>query len=418
MDTKKQNQQGDFYLIAGFVYSFFLIAVLVFCSVKLHLTRSELVFFVSLPLTIIFCAVIIWMSIRQRRFDLHENSELSSLIYRVKQIEEGKTVGPEEISELKNQLLDFAKANPETESEVHRYLGDLAFATMETEESLKYYAKALDKLERDSDDYLYVYNRYAAGMLRVRYYDEALREFEFLANTKPFYSIGLGAMYEFGWGVEPDLKKACQLYQQAMRAGNDFAVVNYYEARWRIWNPVPDPDKDGYAEYMFKCHDQEGFKAGVPALTESAEAGYAPSQFELGTLLMHGNLGPNKQAEAFRWLRMSADKNYLPAMHNLGFLIQMRCMDPIKGDINKPKIPGTLLFDGKVRIHSYESGMALIHQAAEAGYPPSQHSIGATYLRDGQNDKAKLWLKRAADQGYKQALDDYENAFGELPVQV
>lgn len=358
------------------------------------------------------------MTLRLQQYEFHENGQFSRLIYQMKRIEGGKTVSPEKMAKLKRRLLAVVDANPELAIEANRYLGDLAFATMETDEALRYYAEALNHVSPNTDEYFYLLNRSTAGLLRVGNYQVALKEFKYLAEIKPYYSIGLAAMYEFGWGVEPNLEEASHLYKQAMQEGNDLAVMNYYEVQWRISHSVPDSDKDGYAEYMLKCHDQEGYTAGVPALTESAEAGYAPSQFELGTLFMQGNLGRNKHAEAFRWLRMGADQNYLPALHNLGFLIQMRCMDPIKGDINKPKVPGTLLYDDKVRWSSYRSGLALIQQAADAGYPPSQHSIGATYLRDGQRDKAKIWLKRAADQGYKKALDDYKQTFGSLSIKL
>lgn len=414
METKKQKRFKSFILVFGILYGFFLIAAMSFCGIVLHIPDKEVFFFVCIPLTIILCVVIVWMTFRLQQYQFHENGKFSRIIYQMKRIEGGKVVSPEKMAELKRQLKAVVEADPALEIEANRYLGDLAFATMETDEALQYYAEAINHVSPNTDEYFYLLNRNAAGLLRVGNYQVALKDFKYLAEIKPYYSIGLAAMYEFGWGVEPNLEEACRLYKQAMLEGNDLAVMNYYEVQWRMSNPVPDSGNDGYEEYMLKCHDQEGYKAGVPALTESAEEDYAPSQFELGTLYMHGHLGRNKQAEAFHWLRMSANKNYLPALHNLGFLVQMRCMDPIKGDINKPKIPGTLFYDDKVRWSCYESGMVLIRQAAKAGYPPSQHSVGVTYLRQGQSDKAKVWLKRAANQGYKKALDDYERAFGAL----
>lgn len=414
METKKQKRLKNFILVFGLIYGFFIIAAMSVCGIILHLSEKEVFWFVCIPLTIILCVVTVWMTLKLQQYQFHENGQFSRIIYQMKRIEGGKVVSPEKMAELKRQLIAVVEADPALEIEANRYLGDLAFATMETDEALRYYAEALNHVSPNTDEYFYLLNRSTAGLLRVGNYQVALKEFKYLAEIKPYYSIGLAAMYEFGWGVEPNLEEASRLYKQAMLEGNDLAVMNYYEVQWRISNSVPDTDNDGYAEYMLKCHDQEGYKAGVPALTESAEAGYAPSQFELGTLYMQGNLGRNKQAEAFHWLRLGADQNYLPALHNLGFLVQMKCMDPIKGDINKPKIPGTFLYDDKVRWSSFESGMVLIRQAAEAGYPPSQHSLGATYLREGQNDKAKIWLKRAANQGYKKAIDDYEHAFGLL----
>lgn len=367
----------------------------------------------AILIVIVAVPLVLWINHLLKPLLYHDNNQLSRLIYQVKLVESGKEIGREKAANLKKQFLAFAKANPDLEGEAFRYLGDLAFAMRDTEEALRHYAEVLNRISPESEDYPYLINRSAAGLLRVGNFQIALKEFKYIADINPFYSVGLGAMYEFGWGVERDLKKSCLLYEQASRNGNDLAVINLYENRWRKEHSIPDSE-DGYAVYMFKWHNQEGYKAGVPALTASAKAGYAPSQYELGTLFMEGKLGKNKQAEAFRWLRLGADQNYPPALHNLGFLVQMRCMDPVKGNINKPKIPGTLLYDDKVRWASYHAGNELIQQAAELGFAPSEHSVGCTLLQNGQRKEAEFWLRCAADQGFKKAIDDYEKAFGKL----
>ena len=409
----QKPKNSDLPTLLGFLYGLFMIVVLSLCLLVWNISGTGLVL-VLLLLIVVLVLLIVWVTVKQQRRQLHGNDQLSRLVHSVKRMEAGKVFSEAKVNRIRETLLTLAKGNPDLQGDAYRYLGDLEFSLKNTEDSMKHYVKALDYLKQGSEDYYYVFNRYAAGLLRVGAYVEAYREFEYVANINPYYSVGLAAMTEFGWGMDPDLNEASRLYKPAMLAGNEQAVMNLYEVQWRMTHPVAIFGKDGYAEYMLKCNSQEGYQAGVPSLTESAEEGYAPSQFELGTLCMQGSLGANKHAEAFRWLRLSADQNYLPALHNLGFLIQRRCMDPVEGDINKPKIPGTLFYDDKVRWSSYQSGMALLKKAAEAGYPPSQHSIGATYLREGDRASAKIWLKRAADQGYKKAQDDYLNAFGSI----
>ncbi len=395
------------------IFSTIFVAAFVFlASYRWHLDLRLIEGWLIVPLGIVTALLVVLLNHLLQPLLYHDNNQLSRLVYKVFWIEKGKEVSPEKKAELEDKLLAFAQANPDLRVDAHRYLGDLAFAMMETDKAIKYYQKAINEIEPNTDQYYYVFNRIAAGLLRLGNYQLALQEFEYLAKIKPCYSVGLAAMYEFGWGVECDLKKANYLYKQAAQDGNDYAVVNLFETRWRLSHQIPDSEIEGYAAYMLKWHDQEGFLAGVPALTESAEAGYAPSQYELGTLYMEGKLGKNKASEAFHWLRKGADQDYPPALHNLGFLVQMRCMDPIRGNVNKPKIPGTLLFDNDLRLDCYDAGKRLILQAAEGGFAPSQHSVGATLLREGNREKAKPWLRLAARQGYKKAIDDYEKYFG------
>ena len=312
----------------------------------------------------------------------HDNREFSPLVYQVKLLEEEKkTLSTEEANQLKTKFLDFVKKHPEMEAEVHRYMGDAAFALRDTDEALQQYAMAMDLLPHDSEDFIYMLNRRAACMLRKGDFEQAIDEFRYVSQVNPIYSVGLAMMYEFGWGVERDVDKACQLCEQSYKAGNDAAVVSYYEIQWRQTHPVPQPD--GHAQYMLKWFSQEGFMAGLEDLKRSAEAGYAPSQYELGVLYMQGKLGKNKGQEAFEWFKKSADQKYLPSMHNLGFIIQIKCMDPVLGDVNKPVIPHTMLYKNKTRIASFYAGYQLILEAANAGYGPSKYTIEHTKKPQG-----------------------------------
>lgn len=309
----------------------------------------------------------------------HDNKQLSRLVYQVKLLEdERKKLSQAEAGKLKDEFLDFAQGHPEMESEVHRYLGDMAFAMRDSDEAMRQYSAAMELLSRNSDDYFYVINRRAAYMLRKGDFEEAFKEFKYVSQAKPLYSVGLAMMYEFGWGVECDLDEAYRLCEQSYKDGNENAVVSYSEVQWRRTHPVPEPD--GYAKYMLKWFSQEGFMAGLDDLKQSAEAGYAPAQYELGVLFMEGRLGKNKGQEAFYWFKKGVDQKYLPAMHNLGFLIQMKCMDPVLGDVNKPVIPGTMLYKNRIRIASFYAGYQLILEAAKAGYGPSKYSVAHTKI--------------------------------------
>lgn len=51
-----------------------------------------------------------------------------------------------------------------------------------------------------------------------------------------------------------------------------------------------------------------------------AEAGDAPSQYNLGILYLDGHGVPQSPAEAVKWFKRSADQDYTEAQHDLGAL--------------------------------------------------------------------------------------------------
>ena len=377
MDTKEKRK--------GLAITFMTMVVVLFIAVGIFVAhyvwgfQGYLLDLFGLLLAGFGVLIVLVMNHYAQPFLYHDNKKLSRLVYQVKLLEdERKTLTKEEADQLRDKFVDFAKNNPSMEAEVHRYMGDMAFALRYTDEAIEQYGIAMNLLPHDSEDYFFVLNRRAACTLRKGDFQQAYKEFSYVAQVKPMYSVGLAMLYEFGWGVERDVDKACQLCEQSYKAGNEAAVVSYYEILWRQNHSVPQPD--GFAQYMLKWFSQEGFMAGLEDLKKSAEAGYAPAQYELGVLYMQGKLGKNKGQETFEWFKKGADQKYLPSMHNLGFIIQLKCMDPVRGDVNKPVIPHTMLYKNEIRIASFEAGYQLIVEAANAGYGPSKYTVEHTKI--------------------------------------
>ena len=97
MEPKKQKRFKSFILVFGILYGFFLIAAMSFCGIVLHIPDKEVFFFVCIPLTIILCVVIVWMTFRLQQYQFHENGKFSRIIYQMKRIEGGIVVSPEKI---------------------------------------------------------------------------------------------------------------------------------------------------------------------------------------------------------------------------------------------------------------------------------------------------------------------------------
>ena len=377
-------------------------------------------------------AVVIGMKVDRKR-SFASDRKISGLIDKVQKLKGNK----EDTAEVEREMEKACENSPEA-WKGYRALGELFLARGERSRAKNFFQKQ-EKLmpeSSDSNDMCTLWNQLGAIEMANGRFKEALPYYMKAAEREPVFCRGIGLMYEFGWGVDAEPFKAKELYDKAVAAGNSQAIANACELQWKLFWLTPREVWQGYADYMFGCHCGRTAAAGSSSLLDSARKGYAPAQFEIGTLYQNGQLGNDvstMRAEAFRWLRAGADQGFLPALHNLGFLVQQGVIDPVRGDIYKPKVKGTLLYDKKEIDYCTWEGHQLILRAAEAGYAPAQHSIGMRYiiggqsqlLEDGENVKeqyremfvkdpvlAREWLEKAARQGFKPARDDLKTYFG------
>lgn len=366
-------------------------------------------------------ASIVWALKRDKRKNYARSGKLARLLAKaIKQ----KT-GEKPIDKLERDIIKACEGDPEA-WKGFKMLGELYLARESRNRAKDYFLKAESAFtgETPLEEKTSVWNDIGGIALLNSTFEEAVNYFR-KASASDNYKRGLGIMYAFGWGVKADLKVAEELFCAAARAWDTNAVQNLYEVRWRMTVSTSDETVQGYLDYMRNCYCGRGYRQGVYALKESARKGYAPAQYELGTLYQNMQYGEDRpgerKKEAFRYLRMGAEQGYLPAIHNLGILIQQDIVDPVKGDIYAPKVPGSALYDTEVVKFCSEEGHKLIIRAAEAGYAPSQHSIAIRYLF-GSRDALGIqeynlvpkdeqigmeWLKKAIRQGYKPALDTY-----------
>ena len=336
----------------------------------------------------------------------------------------------DDTSDLEKKIAGACAGNPEA-WKGYKALGELFLARENRSMAKEYFMKADGEMTVNdrSQDRCLIWNTIGGIAMAQGRNEEALEYFMKAASVDSSFYRGPGLMYEFGWGVGLDLLKAEQLMTYSVVAGNSFAIPNLYEIKWRRDRNDSRDKWQGYADYMYGCHCGRTPVSGASSLRESARNGYAPAQFELGVMYQSGQYGedmPTKRREAFKWLKASADQGFLPGVHNLGLLVQQGIFDPEKGDIYTPSVKGTMLYDKEIIRHCAVEGHKLLLSAAQAGYAPSQHSVGMRYilgsddatgtqdykLFEKDSDKALVWLRRAADQGFKAAKEDLDKYFG------
>ena len=374
--------------------------------------------------------VLLWIFLAMaviNRITLASDKSLSLLLYKAAKLKTREG----DASDVEKAIVRKCEGHPEAWLG-YKMLGELFTVRGDSNKAWEYFNRCEQAMPADASeaDRALIWNDLGGAALATKRHDQAMEYFLKASEKDPAYLRGTGLMYAFGWGVDIDTTVALNYLKKATERGCDLAVPNLYEVMWRTSHEVSPTTINGFMKYMNCCHCGKGVTAGVQPLKESALQGYAPAQFEIGTLYQSGSMRVDAQTlkrEAFRWYNAAARQGYLPALHNLGFLAQQMMVDPETGTIFEPKVKSTLLYDIEDIKRCSLGGHKLILRAAEAGYAPSQHSIGVRYLVGGETlvdglkytffevdrTEAWHWLTEAADQGLAAAKVDLKKYFGE-----
>jgi len=185
--------------------------------------------------------------------------------------------------------------------------------------------------------------------------------------------IGIGRLYEQGWGVRKDYDEAWRWYRKAADQGNANAQVSIgllYENGWGM-----PKDYDDAMRWFRKAADQ----------------GDAGAQFIIGGLYETGSGVPKDYGEAMRWYRKAADQGNASAQDSLGALYQ--------NGLGAPK--------------DYSEAMRWYRKAADQGNADGQTALGRLYAfgwgvpADG--NEARKWYAKASTQAAHPAGDTNVN---------
>ncbi len=211
--------------------------------------------------------------------------------------------------------------------------------------------------------------------------DPALMAKARAGNTDAQFLVG--TKYELGANVTKDPAQAAVWYRKAADQG--FAQAEHsLGLLYELGNGVP-ADSATAAQWYRKA----------------AEQGFAPAQFSLGLCYVHGKGVPQDIGQALAWYEKAAKQNNSDAMLNLAFLYH-----------NGQGVP-------KDEARSFD----LVRQAAEAGSADAQFQLGMDYYQGEEglrpdNDLARNWLSRSAQQGEVAAQFNYAMLLKAEPAQV
>jgi serine/threonine protein kinase len=130
----------------------------------------------------------------------------------------------------------------------------------------------------------------------ARYFETAVRVIDKGAEAdNPELRYVKGSMYMYGNGVPENKSRATEYYRSA-------AALGYPRAQYELYEALSEEDRE----------EAVGF------LTASADRGYPKAAFRLGALL----LGEGRYKEGYEYTVRAAERNYSPALRQLGAIYQ------------------------------------------------------------------------------------------------
>lgn len=197
-------------------------------------------------------------------------------------------------------------------------------------------------------------------------YATAIKELKSLAKEgNPDALNMMGQMYENGWGIEKDVKKAKRFYRRGASLGH-MGSVNSLRA----------------------LKDQE-YKVELETVVPAAESGDAAAQNRLGVMSEFGYGMDRNPDLALQWYLKAADQGLVAAQHNIG-----RCYN-----------------FGTGVAQNFTEAERWYRKAAEQGHTDAMFFLGTLYSNNHgeQKDKdtnilAYAWMHNAAELGNLTAI--------------
>ena len=205
-------------------------------------------------------------------------------------------------------------------------------------------------------------------------YNKALEFFEKAAGLGNADAMNyLGVMYQHGQNVVKSSSAAAGWYTKAIEADNRNAYAAHNLAGLYY-------NGDGVPKNMVKAFQL--YKASVDLGLGNTTSVYPQSCYMAGLIMMDYYKSLREAVPYF--IDAAKHGNIAEAWHNLGWLCEQGAMNVSKEDIRA-------------------TALGFYKSAAELGFVQSMDAVGRIYASVQMLDEARVWIKRAANEGYEPA---------------
>jgi TPR repeat protein len=183
-------------------------------------------------------------------------------------------------------------------------------------------------------------------------------------------------------------------------------------------------DKDPAAQttlafcYDLGRHVEPDGRESIRLLTEAAQQGYAPAQYEIGRIYLYGRGIPADYQKALLWETKAAEQGDSRAQRDLAFMYERGfgvAPDPAQAAEWNRKAAAQGVAEAQVHLgNALDSGAGVPKNSAEArqwyqkaaqqNQPAAQLQLARAYAQDGDCRPAIHWYKQAAANGESQAM--------------
>jgi len=159
------------------------------------------------------------------------------------------------------------------------------------------------------------------------------------------------------------------------------------------------------------CQQVAAQTNGTPSksLLKKAQKGDAVSQYNLGCFYINHD----QEDSALFWWTKAAEQGYASAQFNVGNYYSKKgdydkaipwlTKAAEQGDASAQLKLGACYFDGNGVNKDIEKAVYWTEKSAKQWNSQAQYNLGVHYYNSKEYDMAKVWLNRAANQGYEQA---------------
>lgn len=167
--------------------------------------------------------------------------------------------------------------------------------------------------------------------------------------------------------------------------------------------------------YMSGNGIEKNPEEGVRWYKKAAEQGFTLAQYNLGVCYMSGNGIEKNLEEAAKWYKKAAEQGFAQAQYNLGMCyekgegVEKNPEEAVKWYKKAVEQEDPKAIEALKELQNTIEKIPELQQKAETGDPEAQYRLGIHYY-DGsgvsEDKKVALeWLRRAAAQGHKKAIN-------------
>lgn len=257
---------------------------------------------------------------------------------------------------------------------------------------------------------------FATGIGAIQSYKRAKLWFERAAKLgHPEAQFNLGILHWLGQGVEPDMREALFWFEKAAQAGLAKAQNSLAYMLSIIGNTIQD---SGY--HSSEQEASKYFRASEEWYRKAAEQCYAPAQFNLGQIYLHGDGVPQDHVKGAGWIEQAARLGHHKAMDLLARLYAEGRGVPLNEkeagiwfckvaehcDPEQQTRIALRFYHGNGVLKNHKLAEQLLNKASKRGSARAAYNLAMLKLGDLKSfdcKQEKALLRQAAARGHRKA---------------